>query len=174
MSPATLPKGFRVKWDDRPELRRVVDAMLDDFNAGLAEVPLGSNIVPGDPYRIHAQPWCAAAVSTWYERGLGAEMPFPWTASTIKLREWGEREGRLLRADVPFRMGDIFLIFDAPEGSPHPARHTGLILHDPFFFDPNDKSGIVYCGEGNHANRVAITARKRSDFTDVLRPIPTH
>jgi len=173
MSPQRIPAGFRVRWDDRPELARVIDAALTDFNDEIAEVPRGSNIIPGDPYRVHGEPWCAAAVSTWYFCGLGAAaMPFPWTPSTLRLRDWGELEGRLLAASVPYRMGDVFLIFNAAPDAPHPARHTGLIVYDPFYFDPKDTSGIVFCVEGNHADRVAITARKRTDFTDVLRPVP--
>lgn len=124
-------------------------------DVGKRESPDGSNDGPAlAKFRTGGQPWCAFAVSTWFEK---AGSPFGRIGSVWGIRDWAAKAGRLVGDDSPALPGDVFLIL---RGGGH--GHTGLVSA----VDGTKLSTI----EGNCGNAVRACVRDRSTIQALARP----
>lgn len=132
-------------------------AVLWDAHAdiGKHETPDGSNDGPAlAKFRTGGQPWCAFAVSTWFEK---AGSPFGRIGSVWGIRDWAAKNGKLLAAGDALAPCDVFLIL---RGGGH--GHTGLVSA----VDGNRLSTI----EGNCGNAVRACVRDRGTIQAFARP----
>lgn len=78
---------------------------------GMHESPPGSNRGPQVDVWLHlahaelGDPWCASFATACYQRT--SPPPIPRLASALKIREWAERNGRLLPAGAALLPGDL-------------------------------------------------------------------
>jgi len=131
---------------------------------GTVEEPPGSNRSPkidiwtGYRGQGAGPPWCAYWVSAMYQQAVPA--PFGVLGSTLKLKEWGERNRKVLKKLEPLQAGDIWCIFRSQF-----RGHTGIVTHA---FE--DGVRVATC-EGNSGQAVRGLIRPTTTFSYVVRPI---
>jgi len=145
--------GWRFQVVGGPLGAALWDARAD---IGKREQPDGSNDGPMlAKFRTGGQPWCAFAVSTWFEK---AASPFGRIGSVWGIRDWAFRNGKLLANGAALLPGDVFLIL---RGGGH--GHTGLVCAVD-----GDKLSTI---EGNCGNAVRACVRDRSTIQAFARPV---
>lgn len=139
-----------------PTVVSVVSAAVSDL--GLAEDPDGSNDGAGlKKFKTYGRPWCALAVSHWYENFKGG-IPFGTQAAVISIYAWGKKNNKVLVAGQPALPGDVIIILR--QGG---HGHTGIVVN-------NLDNGLLCTVEGNASNAVRGCVRKQSDLAGVVRP----
>lgn len=140
----------------RPAVRAVVQDAIGDI--GKREIGSSNDGPDLAKFRTGGLPWCAYAVSTWYEKADQGS-PFGRLASAWKIRTWAKGHNAIVEPETA-QPGDIWLAIRAG-GHGHVELIVANLEHDQ-----------VACVGGNVGNAVRGTIRAPSAATMIVRPIP--